>query len=196
MSPTPPSSTSWWRPPMRSCTTPRNHTTTTPCTTPQPFLHTNLIGTFTLSGGGHASTAPGFTTSPPTRCTATWRSTIRQVHRIHPLQPVLAVLLDEGRQRSVGASVGPVFRGRSDDFELLQQLRSIPTRREVHSPPDHQHPAGYSPQAVRRGPQRARLDPRRRPLVGSAVRSWKRAESERRTSSAPTAKRTTRPSSN
>ena len=37
---------------------------------PHPFLHTNLVGTFTLLEAA-VSTAPGFTTSPPTRCTAT-----------------------------------------------------------------------------------------------------------------------------
>ena len=118
---------------------------------PQPFLHTNVIGTFTLSRGSPQARHP---ISPHLhrrgiRRLGAGRSV--QVHRIHSVQPVFAVLLDKGRQRPVGASVGPIVRGCSDDLELLQQLRSIPARREVHSTTDHQRSAGYSSEAVRRG---------------------------------------------
>ena len=56
------------------------------------------------------------------------------------------------------------YGGAGHHLQLLEQLRSPPARREVHPAPDHQHPAGRAPQALRRRGERARLDPRRRPL--------------------------------
>ena len=49
----------------------------------------------------------------------------------------------------------------TDDLQLLQQLRSPPARREVHPAPGHQRHRQRATQALRRRPQRARLDPRR-----------------------------------
>ena len=85
------------------------------------------------------------------------------VHRADPGQPVEPLLGEQGERRPAGAGVDPLVRHRGHAVQLLQQLRALPARREVHPPPDHRHPAGHQAQAVRRRRQRARLDPRRRP---------------------------------
>ena len=91
-----------------------------------------------------------------------------EVHRADALQPVEPVLVDEGRQRPARARLGALVRREGDDLQLLEQLRSVPARREVHPPPDHERPARRAPEALRHGRERARLDPRERPLLGRA----------------------------
>ena len=76
------------------------------------------------------------------------------VHREHPVQPELAVLLDEGRLGPSRAGLGPVLRAAGDDLELLEQLRPPPARGEVHPAPDHERPRRRASQAVRRRPER------------------------------------------
>ena len=74
------------------------------------------------------------------------------------------------------------LRRAGDDLELLQQLRPVPARGEVHPAPDHQRAStAVRPEALRRRPQRPRLDPRRRPLLGGADDPRARAGSARRT---------------
>ena len=63
---------------------------------PSPFVTTNLVGTYTLLEAVRR-TGLATTTSPPTRCTATWSSTIRGGSPRPPLQPVEPVLVDQGR---------------------------------------------------------------------------------------------------
>src|SRR5450759_2719656 len=45
----------------------------------------------------------------------------------------------------------------------IQQLRPLPAHREVHPPPDHQPDRWRPAEALRRRPERARLDPRAGP---------------------------------
>ena len=87
--------------------------------------------------------------------------------------------------------MGAQLRRARDDHELLQQLRSVAARREVHPAPDHQRPPRPQTAALRRGRQCARLDPRRRPQLRGAERSSSEVGSARptwsaRTASAPT----------
>ena len=81
------------------------------------------------------------------------------------------------------------------DQQLLEQLRPVPARREVHPASDHQRARRQPAQAVRRRAQRARLDPRRRPQRRRAAD--RRAGPGRRDlpRSAPTASTTTSRSS-
>src|SRR5690606_9449801 len=90
------------------------------------------------------------------------------LHRYDPLQPLEPLLLHEGGQRPARARLGALVRGAGDDLQLLEQLRALPARREVHPAADHQRAARRAPQALRHGRERARLDPRRRPLLGGA----------------------------
>ena len=123
------------------------------------------------------------TSSAPSRC---WRPCARHGIRFHhistdevygdlelddparftetdALQPVEPVLVDQGRLGPAGARMGALVRRAGDDQQLLEQLRALPARREVHPPPDHQPHRRRPAAALRRGAQRARLDPRRRP---------------------------------
>ncbi len=71
------------------------------------------------------------------------------VHRVDALQPVEPVLGDQGRGRHAGPGLGAVVRRARDDLELLQQLRAVSARREVHPAPDHQRAHRPAAQAVR-----------------------------------------------
>ena len=62
-----------------------------------------------------------------------------------------------------------------DDLQLLQQLRPVPARREVHPAPDHQRAHRGQAEAVRDGPERSRVDSRRRPQLGGPPRCSRRA---------------------
>ena len=83
------------------------------------------------------------------------------VHREHAVQPVQPVLVHQGRLGPAGPGLGAVLRAAGDDQQLLQQLRPVPARGEVHSAPDHQRDRRDPPEAVRQGRERPRLDPRR-----------------------------------
>ena len=134
---------------------------------PRPFLETNIVGTYTLLEAC-ASTTSGSTTSDRRGLRRPRARRPGEVHRADPLQPVQPVLVDEGRQRPAGARLGALVRREGDDLELLEQLRAVPARREVHPPPDHERAARRAPQALRGGRERARLDPRERPLLRRA----------------------------
>ncbi len=85
------------------------------------------------------------TTSRPTRSTATWSSTTRQRFTEQtPYNPSSPVLVDEGRQRPARARLGALVRRAGDDLELLEQLRAVPARREVHPAPDHERASAAS----------------------------------------------------
>ena len=61
-----------------------------------------------------------------------------EVHAADALQPVEPLLLDQGRLRPAGAGLGALVRHPRHDLQLLEQLRAVPARREVHPAPDHQ----------------------------------------------------------
>ena len=160
----------------RSCTTPPRATTTTRSTT-RARSSTRTSSARTRCSRRRARTTSASTTSRPTRSTATSSSTTpRGSPSRHPVQPVEPVLVDEGGQRPARARVGPLVRREGDDLELLEQLRPVPARREVHPAPDHQRAARRAPQALRQGRERARLDPRERPLRRRCSRSSSRGE--------------------
>ena len=86
-----------------------------------------------------------------------------EVPRADALQPVEPVLVDQGRLRPARPRLGALLRRPGDDQQLLEQLRALPARREVHPAPDHEPARRRAPQALRQRPERPRLDPRRRP---------------------------------
>ena len=92
----------------------------------------------------------------------------REVHARDAVQPVEPLLEHEGRIGHAGPRLGPQLRRAGDDQQLLQQLRPLPARREVHPAADHRDPRGPAPEALRGRRERARLDPRRGPLVRGA----------------------------
>ena len=162
-SPTPSWSTSWSPNPTPSCTSPPKPTSTTRWPIPEPFLRTNVIGTFTVL---EAVRQQRGSAAPRVDRRGVRRSGARRpaaVHRSHAVQPVEPVLVDQGRRRHAGAVLGAVLRRARDHLELLQQLRAVSARGEVHPAPDHQRADRPAAQAVRHRRQRARLDPRRRP---------------------------------
>ena len=131
---------------------------------PSPFVQTNLVGTYTLARGGARPTAPALPPHLDRRGVRRPRARRpRAVHRGHAVQPVEPVLVDQGRLRPARAGVGAFVRRAGHDQQLLEQLRALPARREVHPPPDHQRARRWAPQALRRRAERAGLDPRRRP---------------------------------
>ncbi len=91
------------------------------------------------------------------------------VHRDHAVQPLEPVLLHQGRVRPPGARLGALLRHPRDPEQLLQQLRALPARGEVHPATDHQPDRRHPAPAVRRRAQRARLDPRAGPQRCRAV---------------------------
>ena len=130
---------------------------------PEPFLRANVIGTFTMLEAVRAARGAA---APRVDRRGVRRSRTGQpaaVHRVDAVQPVQPVLVDQGRRRHAGARMGAFLRCAGDDLELLQQLRALSARGEVHSPPDHQRADRAAAQALRQRRQRARLDPRRRP---------------------------------
>ena len=89
-----------------------------------------------------------------------------EVHRGDAVSPVLAVLEHQGQLRHARARVDPHLRPPHHDLQLLQQLRPLPARGEVHPQADHEHHRRRPPQALRPRRERPRLDPHRGPLLG------------------------------
>ena len=117
---------------------------------PCPFIQTNLVGTFTLL---EAVRKHGIRLPPHLHRRGLRRPRARRpeaLHRGHALQPVQPLLLVQGRLRPPGARLGALLRRAGHDLQLLQQLRPLPARREVHPPPDHQRDRRRPPQALRR----------------------------------------------
>ena len=112
---------------------------------PRPFVHTNVVGTFTVLEAvrrhgvrlHHVSTDEVYGDLPLDDPEA--------IHRVDALQPVEPLLGDQGRAPTCwcGHGCGPTACG--DDLQLLQQLRPLSARGEVHPPPDHQRPDGPRP---------------------------------------------------
>ena len=118
---------------------------------PEPFLHTNLIGTYTPEAARrhgtrfhHISTDEVYgdlALDDPARFTEATAS-----------QPIVAVPSTKRRQRSGWARLGPLIRRGGHNLQLLQQPWALPAHREVHPAPDHQHPARYPAEAHGAGP--------------------------------------------
>ena len=136
---------------------------------PRPFLHTNLVGTFTLLEAVRRHGTPATTTSPPTRCTATSSSTTRsgsprtrRTTRRSPYSSTKAGtdLLVRAWVRSFG--VRATISNCSNNYGPYQHVEKfIP--RQITNVLD-----GIRPKLYGAGAQRPRLDPRRRPLLRGA----------------------------
>ena len=105
---------------------------------PSPFIQTNIVGTFTLLEAArrhdvrlhHVSTDEVYgdlDLDDPKRFTEDT-----------PYNPSSAVLRLQGRLRPPGPRLGAQLRRPRDDLQLLQQLRAVAARREVHPAADHQ----------------------------------------------------------
>ena len=109
------------------------------------------------------------------------------LHRGHAVPAQQPLLRHQGRLRPPGAGLGAQLRAARHAVELLQQLRAVAARREVHPAPDHRGARGPPPARLRQRAAGARLDPRRRPQLRAAGDPRARAGSARPTWSAPTA---------
>ena len=117
---------------------------------PWPFVEANVIGTYQLLRRS-GTTGCGCTTSRPTRSTATWSSTTRagspsgrRTTRRAPTprpRPRPTCWCEPGCGRS----------GSAPRSQLLEQLRALPARREVHPAPDHERAAGIKPKLYGQG---------------------------------------------
>ncbi len=124
---------------------------------PEPFLKTNVEGTFRLLEAArkygmryhHVSTdevygdlalddSAKFTESTP----------------VPSVQPVLST---KAASDMLVRAWTRTYRFEDHDLQLLEQLRAAPAHREVHPAPDHQHPRGHPPKLYGQGRERARL---------------------------------------
>ena len=105
---------------------------------PSPFIQTNLVGTFTLLEAVRQARHPA---APRLHRRGVRRPRARRpdaLHRGHALQPEQPLLRDQGRLGPPGPRLGAQLRRARDDLQLLEQLRPLAARREVHPAPDHQ----------------------------------------------------------
>ena len=158
---------------------------------PRPFLDTNIVGTYTLLEAARRHDRRFHHISTDEVYGDLELDDPEALHRADALQPVIPLFVHQGGQRPAGAGVGALLRRARDALELLEQLRPVSARREVHPPADHERDPRHPPQALRSGRERPRLDPRRRPLVRGAHDPREGARSARPTSSARTASATT-----
>ncbi len=115
---------------------------------PEPFIRTNVVGTYVLLEAvrrARRALPPrldrrGVRRPRPRRPQA--------LHRGHPVPAEQPLLRREGRRRPPGPRLGAQLRRARDDLQLLQQLRTVAARREVHPAPGHRGA---------RGPPAARL---------------------------------------
>ena len=135
---------------------------------PRPFLDTNIVGTFTLLEAARRHDMRFHHISTDEVYGDLELDDPRRFTEPTPYNPSSPVLVDQGGQRPAGARLGALVRGAGDDLELLEQLRALPARGEVHPAADHQRAARHPAEALRHGRERPRLDPRRRPLLGRA----------------------------
>ena len=136
---------------------------------PSPFLETNVRGTYTLIEAcrkhgtryHHVSTDEVYgdlALDDPARFTEET-----------PVPPEQPLQLHQGGLRHARARLGAHLRPQGDYLQLLQQLRPLPARGEVHPAPDHQPDRRRAPEALRRRQERPRLDPHRGPQLRRVV---------------------------
>jgi hypothetical protein len=116
---------------------------------PRPFLDTNIIGTYTLlEAARHGTRLHHISTDEvygdlelddPERFTENTPTTRRRRTRARR------------RVRPARARVGALLRCAGDDLELLEQLRPVPARREVHPASDHERDPWHPSEALRQG---------------------------------------------
>ena len=87
------------------------------------------------------------------------------VHRGHAVPTRSPYSADQGRLRPCWCAHGSAASACARHLQLLQQLRAVAARREVHPPADHRVLEGRRPRLYGNGLQRPRLDPRRRPQL-------------------------------
>ncbi len=133
---------------------------------PHPFLHTNLVGSFTLLEAArrhsvrlhHISTDEVYgdlELDDPARFTETTP--------YNPSSPYSST--KAGSDLLVRAGYG-LSGGWKPPSPTAPTTTALSTRREVHSPPDHQYSARRAPKVVRRRSKCAGLDTCRRSLIG------------------------------
>ena len=137
-------------------------------TEPGPFIQTNLVGTFQHPGGLPPPRRPA---APHLHRRGVRRPRARRpeaVHRGHAVQPEQPLLRGQGGLGPPGAGVGAQLRRAGHDHNCSNNYgpwqhieKFIP--RQITNVID-----GGRPRSTAR-PQRARLDPRRRPLRGGVA---------------------------
>ena len=114
-----------------------------------------------------------------------------EVHRGHPVQPELALLVDQGRVRPARAGLGALVRAARDDLELLEQLRArASTSRSSSRGRSRTSSTACGPSSTAPGSTCA-TGSTSTTTTRRSGRSSTRASSARPTSSAPTARSTT-----
>ena len=126
---------------------------------PDDFIRTNVHGTFCLAGRSARVLAKdwksrterpsGFFMSQPTKCTDRWARMIRHFARPRPMLPTVPIPLPR-RGRPSGARLSPHLRPSHSDYQLLQQLRSLPVSGETDSAHDPECARGQAFARLRR----------------------------------------------
>ena len=122
---------------------------------PEPFLKTNVEGTFRLLEAARKYDVRYHHVSTDEVYGDLALDDPDEVHGADPVPSLEPVFVDEGEFGPAGARLAPYVRHPRHDQQLQQQLRPIPACGEVHPPPDHEHPRGIAPEAVRQRGERA-----------------------------------------
>ncbi len=123
---------------------------------PSPFLQTNIVGHVHGSRGGPEARGPA---APGLHRRGVRRSRARQPKQVHSqnaLQPLEPLVGDQGGLGPAGAALGALLRRARDHLQLLEQLRALLARGEVHPAADHQPAQRAAAEALRCGGERPR----------------------------------------
>ena len=134
-----------------SCTSRPSRTTTTRCR-PVAVPADQRDRHLPAARGRPPARHPATTTSRPTRSTATSSWTTRRSSPRRPPTTRRARTRRPRRRPTCSCAPGPAASAcAADDLQLLEQLRAVPARREVHPAPDHERDRRRAPQALRLG---------------------------------------------
>ena len=122
---------------------------------PEPFLKTNVEGTFRLLEAARKYDVRYHHVSTDEVYGDLALDDPAKLHGADPVPSVQPVQLDEGQLGPAGARLAPHVRHPRHHLQLLEQLWPVPARGEVHPAPDHEHPRGAEAEAVRQRGERA-----------------------------------------
>ena len=135
-----------------------------------PFLHTNVHGTLALLDAARdARRGPSLPAGVHRRGVRQHRARAR--HRGLAGAAVQPLRRQQGGGGRLRARVRHHLRGAGGHHALLEQLRPLPVSREADPALRHQRARRRAAAGLRRRRERARLDPRERPLRGALARA-------------------------